>query len=135
MKKTLEELLQSPYWIIDILPYRVPADSPGQFFAVEKYFLTQTDVKQKHLELLLKLNCYRRISLYEEAVENPAPAYLAEAIRKRELCILIDGAAIVSAPDDIYMTLYAPDARLLRLVETLAAAQGLFVWQPEDMRR
>ena len=35
-KKTVEELLQCPYWIIDILPSQVPADSPGQYFAVEK---------------------------------------------------------------------------------------------------
>ena len=33
MKKTIEELLQSPYWIIDILPSQVPKDSPGQYFA------------------------------------------------------------------------------------------------------
>ena len=38
MQKTVEELLQCPYWIIDILPSQVPEDSPGQYFAVEKYF-------------------------------------------------------------------------------------------------
>jgi hypothetical protein len=31
MKKTVEDLLQSSYWIIDILPSHVPEDSPGQF--------------------------------------------------------------------------------------------------------
>jgi len=39
VKKTVEELLQCPYWIVDILPSQVPEDSPGQYFAVEKYFL------------------------------------------------------------------------------------------------
>jgi hypothetical protein len=51
MKKTIEELLQCPYWIIDILPSQVPENSPGQYFTVEKYFL-QGDrldvIKQKH---------------------------------------------------------------------------------------
>ena len=37
MRKTVEELLQTPYWIVDILPAQVPADSAGQYFAVEKY--------------------------------------------------------------------------------------------------
>ena len=32
-----EELLQSPYWIIDILPSQVPKDSPGQYFTIEEY--------------------------------------------------------------------------------------------------
>ena len=60
MKRTVEELLQCPYWIIDILPSQVPAGSPGQYFTVEKYFL-QGDrmeaIKQKHIDLILKLNC------------------------------------------------------------------------------
>ena len=37
MHKTIDELLQLPYWNIDILPEQVPKDSPGQYFAVEKY--------------------------------------------------------------------------------------------------
>ena len=65
MKKTIEELLQSPYWIIDILPSQVPKDSPGQYFAVEKVFLQGDrieEIKQKHIDLIWKLNCYRDIS-------------------------------------------------------------------------
>ncbi len=58
MKKTVEELLQCPYWIIDILPLQVPEDSPGQYFAVEKYFL--------------QANCYRRGPLCLEAQLVPA---------------------------------------------------------------
>ena len=62
--KTVEELLQGPYWIIDILPSQVPKESPGQYFVVEDYFL-QGDrieaIKQKHIDLILKLNCYRDI--------------------------------------------------------------------------
>ena len=41
MQKTIDDLLQLPYWIIDILPEQVPKDSPGQYFAVEKYFLEE----------------------------------------------------------------------------------------------
>ena len=45
MKKTTEELLQCPYWIIDILPSQVPENSPGQYFTVEKYFLQGDPVR------------------------------------------------------------------------------------------
>jgi hypothetical protein len=58
MSKTIEELLNTPYWIIDILPKQVPAGSAGQYFAIEKYLReTQlSDIKKKHVNLILKLN-------------------------------------------------------------------------------
>ena len=37
----IDKLLNSEYWIIDILPKRVPEDSPGQYFAVENHFLSE----------------------------------------------------------------------------------------------
>ena len=40
VKKTVEELLQCPYWIIDILPSQVPEDSPGQYFNVSRWEYT-----------------------------------------------------------------------------------------------
>ena len=43
MEKTIDELLQAPYWIVDILPEQVPADGPGQYFAVERYYLRRAD--------------------------------------------------------------------------------------------
>ena len=56
----IDELLQTPCWIIDILPAQVPAESAGQYFAVEKYFLKEqlAEIKQKHINVILKLNCY-----------------------------------------------------------------------------
>ena len=83
---TIDELLQKPYWIIDILPEQVPADSPGQYFAVEKYFLgkEQLDrIKQKHIDLILKLNCYRSISINEEEECDPSPERIAYEMRTR----------------------------------------------------
>ena len=131
MKKTIEELLECEYWIIDILPYQVPADSDGQYFTVENYFLTsqRRQISQKHLNLLLKLNCYRDIALNEEQI-NPSPSYLANVIDKLHLNVRIGNALLVSDPDDTYLTLYNPTRELLRLVKKLAGAEGLFLWQP-----
>ena len=83
--KTVEKLLQCPYWIIDILPSQVPKDSPGQYFAVEKYFLQDRrleEIKQKHIDLILKLNCYRDKSIGDEAVINPLPEHIANEMKK-----------------------------------------------------
>ena len=35
----IDKLLNTPYWVIDILPAQVPKDSPGQYFTIEDYFL------------------------------------------------------------------------------------------------
>ena len=133
MKKTVDELLQTPYWIIDIFPVQVPPDSPGQFFAVERYFLAENRlaaIKQKHINLILKLNCYRSVSIDEEAAINPPPERIAGEIRSRYLYIMLEDSMILSEPDDTHLTLFNPDKPLLELVKTIAAGEGLFVWKP-----
>lgn len=133
MKKTVEELLQCPYWIIDIMPSQVPADSPGQYFAIEKYFL-QGDrlesIKQKHIDLILKLNCYRDISISDEDVCNPLPEHVADEMKNRYLYIMIDDSMILSEPDDTHLTVFNPDSELLELIRQIASGDGLFVWKP-----
>ena len=37
---------------------------------------------------------------------------------------------ILSEPDDTHLTLFNPDEALLELMMTLAAGEGLYVWQP-----
>ena len=130
---TIDELLQKPYWIIDILPEQVPADSPGQYFAVEKYFLgkEQLDrIKQKHIDLILKLNCYRSISINEEEECDPSPERIASEMRTRYLYIMLKDSMILSEPDDTHMTVFNPDKETLELIRKLAAGEGLYVWQP-----
>ena len=133
MKKTVEELLQCPYWIIDIMPSRVPADSPGQYFAIEKYFL-QGDrlesIKQKHIDLVLKLNCYRDISIFDETEINPSPEHVADEMKNRYLYIMIGDSMILSEPDDTHLTVFDPDPELLELIRQIASGEGLFVWKP-----
>ena len=133
MKKTIEELLQCPYWIVDILPSQVPIDSPGQYFAVEKYFLQGNrleTIKQKHINLILKLNCYRDISIDDETEINPSPEHVADEMRNRYLYIRTGESMILSEPDDTHLTVFNPDAPLLELIRQIAPGEGLFVWQP-----
>ena len=133
MKKTVEELLQCPYWIIDIMPSQVPEGSSGQYFAVENYFLQGDrleEIKQKHIDLILKLNCYRDISISDETVINPLPEHIADEMKKRYLYIMVDESMILSEPDDTHLTVFDPDPQLLELIRQIASGEGLFVWQP-----
>ena len=134
MSKTIEELLNAPYWIIDVLPKQVPAGSAGQYFAIEKYLReTQlSDIKKKQVNMILKLNCYRDIYLDEDKEVNISPEQIAEAIHKRYVNIMVDDAMIVSEPEDTYLTIYNPDEDLLTLVRELASGEGMFVWKNEN---
>ena len=131
---TIDELLKTPYWIIDILPKRVPKHSPGQYFAIEDYFLKDhlTEIKQKHINLVLKLNCYLDISV-ENAI-NPAPSQIEKTMNEQYVYILLEDSMILSEPDDTYLTLYNPDEQLLELVTDLATSEGLFVWKGAKKR-
>ena len=71
------------------------------------------------------------LSLDEEPEINPSPGEIAEAMRRRYVSILLKDAMIVSEPDDTCLTVYDPDAETLRLLRTLAAGEGLYVWKPE----
>ena len=134
MNKSIDELLRAPYWIIDILPMQVPKDRPGQYFAVEKYYLSRprlSEIKKKHVNTVLKLNCFVSLSLDEESDLNPPPQRIDEAVTGRHVNIMLGGSMLVSEPDETYMTLYNPDEELLWLIGVISLGEGLYVWQPE----
>ena len=134
MERTIEELFETPCRVVDILPAQVPRHSSGQYFAVEKYFLQKdrlAQIKQKHINVLLKLNCYRQLSFYGEEGANPPPERIAEAVQTRRVCILSGESLIVSEPDETWLTVFNADEALLRLLGILAAAEGLFLWDPQ----
>jgi len=133
MGKSIEELLETEYWVIDILPSQVPKDSPGQYFAIERYFLREermAAIKQKHINIVLKLNCYRDISLDEENEINPSPEHVAEEMKSRFVNILTGEAVIQSERDDTCLTVYNPDHELLKMLKEIASSEGLFLWKP-----
>ena len=135
MRKTIEELLELPYWIVDVLPEQVKADSPGQYFAVERYYRSEpriTEIKKRHADFVLKLNCYRDILPDGEEERNPPPERIAEAVLTRRVCLRTGDALIVSEPDELYLTGYDPDEELLRLLEKLCVGEGLYLWQPRS---
>ena len=126
----IDDLLNTPYWIIDILPMQVPKDSPGQYFKIEEHFLAEqlVDIKQKHVNVILKLNCYMDISIDEEV--NPSPEQIRNIINQRYVFIMMGDSMILSEPDDTHMTVFNPDEKLLDLIKIISRGEGLYVWKP-----
>ena len=129
----MEDMLQRPFWVIDILPEQVLKCPPGQYFAVERYFLKDPEVIRKKRNLVLKLNCYYDLEILvdDEEIRNPTPDDLARLVEKKYLDIQIGDALLVSDPTSTHLSIYNADDRLLGLVRSIAAGEGLFVWQPK----
>ena len=140
-QEIIEAFLDKPYWIIDILPMQVPAEAAGQYFRIERYFLSQLDgISKRFASVLVKLNCYidLQVGLEEDWISNPDPGKLEQLFRnavslRSPLSIIIgsDDALITFSGDDHYMTLYGPAPDLLPLIHELAPGEGLYVWEPE----
>ena len=137
----IEELLNKPYWVIDILPEQVPENSAGQYARIEEYFLQYEQMaalRQRFATILLKLNCYDdfHVLLPDESQswDNPTPHQLADLLTcgQYDLLILLKEkrCLITANRDDTYMTVYNPSSELRNRIRALAASEGLFFWQP-----
>lgn len=140
MMVDIDELLAKPYWIVDILPKQVPADAGGQYFTIEKYFMSSPHVDaiyHKFANVVVKLNCYDDILVFrvedEMWHENPAPGDLVQMVLDRRplFIVLKQSQAMISITgDDHNMTLCGPDDEILQLIRIIASAEGLHVWKP-----
>ena len=143
LDEMMGELLEGPYWIVDILPEQVPADAGGQYFAVERYYLKPERIRalrRRYAEILLRLNCYYDMAVSFDSCmsweTNPDPEAFAE--RVTGLCgndflraVFAEQKAMIDCePEETYLTVYDPDASLLPRLRALAAAEGFFVWTP-----
>lgn len=143
---TIDDYLEMPYWIIDILPRRVSDKDGGRYFKVEEYYLKhpeESQLRQKFCNILLKLNCYYDIRVCQDTEswqKNPEPADLVRMVtmclseERTDSCplyILIPATDTMIGinGDDTYMTLYHPTEELLQLLRSLVTAEGLFLWQ------
>ena len=141
----IEDYLEKPYWVIDILPKQVPANSRGQYFEIEKYYLEQPQldiIYKKFTDILLKLNCYEDMDFSSDGENwntNPLPqeikAAMMQCMADKQMLYIdmksIDVMIIVSG-DDTYMTVYHPTTVILELLGSIAASEGLFLWKPDQ---
>ena len=142
----IDELIDKPCYLIDIFPRKVPETPDRRYFEVEEILQkNRRDLDEKFCRLLLKLYCYYDfwVAAGTEVAVNPEPERLAEWIRHcfegdwRErdyINIILPGcnAMVILNGDDLYMSVYHPDGRLMELISQLAGAEGLFFRAPGD---
>lgn len=139
----IDELIEQPLWLIDILPRTVPPAAAERHQAVEEYFQRhRKGIDRRFTNLLLKLYCYYdfAVSHSDGCVENPSPKKLVRLIehclegepRQRDYINIMlprADAMIILNGDDLYMMLYGPDDELKALTGQLARAEGLFFYE------
>ena len=142
LTRITERLLQAPYWVIDFLPMQVPQGSRGQFFAVERHYLSgerHERLCRQFADVVLKINCYHDLTVNRGGdiwVKNPEPAtlvaWLDDALQHGHLCALLDDgdAMITASGGDTHLTLHNASDGLIEQVRQLATASGLYLWQP-----
>ena len=134
---TIEKLLKKPYHVIDFLPMQVPKGSEGQFFDVEKYYLKNTkEIHNKFTDIILKLNCYYDLEFIvdDKSQINPKTNTIERIIKsKKYVLIRFDKALITIDKGDLYMTIYNPNSKNLKILKDLATSNGLFLWKPKKV--
>ena len=136
-----EALLEAPCHIVDFLPQTVSEDAPGQYFAVERYWLESGRhgaLAERFAGIILKLMCYDRAVIdWDGWMERPGPALIdriiAKIAKKRTgtlNCLFPDeNALLVLDGDSLNLAVYNPNERMRALLAALAQSEGLF-WRP-----
>lgn len=129
----IECLLEKSFWVVDFLPEQVSAERSKQYFAVEEFcgkgrYINQ--LYQKFAYLIIKLSCYFDID------GNPSPKIIFESVngcttRGYVNFLFADEDVLVTLNGgDLYMTVYNPSQRFVRLLQGLATSEGLFLRKP-----
>ena len=142
---TIEDYLETPYWVIDLLPRQVPAQSRGQYFRIDEHYRRHPQIDalyRRFADILLKLNCYEDLAFSTDGdtwETNPLPAQIEEMVRQRlsdkdMLYVLLPAVEtlITLSADDTCMTICNLSAETLELLAPLVASEGLFLWKPEQ---
>lgn len=147
---TLDRLVNSPYYIIDILPRRVPDDKGHLYSNMEKYLLQGEglpSLEGRFLDFILRLYCFHPFEVMAGVTDsftvNPDPSFISglvhEAFLRKDfdsspVSILLreEDALIHLNGDSAYMTLYNPGESLLEEIKVIASACGLLVWDPKN---
>ena len=142
----IEGLLSKPYWIVDILPEKVPSERGERYAEVEKFYLEKDrhfKLLDKFAEMVIKFSCYHDV--YNRYVDkntwtkNADPDtvcdIMAKTMEKGTLQFFVPDTEtlIVINNDDTYLTVYNADERSINLIKALAQSVGLFVWQNADV--
>ena len=140
-KYDISVFFDEPFLVIDFLPEQVPPESHGQFPDIEQFYLEPeryAEIRERFAHILLKLNCYSDFIVFydsdETGIRNEDPQTLFRKIientRNINILILPENSLVSLHRDDLCMTVFNPETKLLNQIRALAGSYGLFVRKP-----
>lgn len=140
-----QALLGQPSRIADALPQRVPDDAGGQYFMVDRYFRQPPQLsvlRRRQARVLLRMNCYCDMAVTTDGgaswEKNPDPEQFVGMLDglsgERFLRVLFpaQNMMIELYAYDTQMSVTCPESAPTETIRKLAAAEGLFLWEPQD---
>lgn len=136
----IEQLFDKNAYLIDIFPERVPEKSDGRYFDVERYFQqNRSCIDRSFINVILKLYCYCDVIAVTQDGKYECPE-TEKLIDMLERCLCGEtgfvnmflpeyDALIALNRDDLYMTVYNADGKLVELIARLVSAEGLFFYE------
>jgi len=128
----IENLLETPSWIIDVLPRRVSKARAKQYSNLEKVLLHSEELIKKHYNIILKLNCYYELKTVDcdgKELGDPNPDILSKYVGRKPMYLYFANSLITTDPDDMHMVLYNPSNVILSIVKQIATSEGMFLWK------
>ena len=138
-------LLELPYRIVDALPQPVPDDANGQYFMIDRYFRQPPQfsvLRRRQARVLLRMNCYSDMAVTTDGganwEKNPDPAQFVRTLDdlsgERFVRVLFpsQNMMIELYAGETQMSVTCPESASTETIRKLAAAEGLFLWEPQD---
>lgn len=147
LEALVEELLEAPYFVADILPERVSKDAEGQYFAVEKYFCAPerlADIYRRHAEVMLRFNCYHSMFVTFDRGEtwerDPEPEGFVRRVTELAgggagfMRAVFPGAKVMIELDagDTWTSVCCRGGEAPETLRALVSSAGLFLWPGEN---
>lgn len=144
MENGIDELLEKPCYVIDLLPQRVSKTADGQFSDIECYLLNSdwhNKIANKFEIIIFKLMCYYHVSiLMNDWIDYPKPEVIDKAINEimkshygtLNIVFPEENVLLVFEWDCLNLSIYNPPKSMIEIMEKLALTEGLFLWQSEN---
>ena len=144
----VERLLEDDYWIIDILPSRIPIEKQAEYRALTDEYFESGKVAQLHrryADILTMINSRFKTAILcmpeDEWTISPHNNDVKDAVMHHtergcvDLLLPEEETLISLQAEDLYITVYHPTEELLSLLRQAVSESGFYIWQTPQIAR
>lgn len=144
----VEALYEAAYWLVDVFPSQLPESEPEKYLTIERELLSPAKLKALYGRFAEVFSDISRRFLSSQYIypednwtNNPDDSQISREIQKHrrvgsvQLFLPTESTLLTLNAEDLYITVYQPSKTVLNLLNNAANKRGLFLRQPEQLRR